>query len=126
MDELTLVYFDSWLSALSLLYKKSNSWDHGSVCKKLYGKGKRLRRMASLAFPTWLSEVLLHWCLLGNSRLTRGHLPVRKNLHAKEGLCGHLARLRLLASGDPVERIESFFGGPGDDVGNLFGLFSML
>jgi hypothetical protein len=43
-------------------------------------------------------------------------LPVRKNLHAKEGLCGHLARLRLLASGDPVERIESFFGGPGDDV----------
>jgi hypothetical protein len=45
-----------------------------------------------------------------------GHLPVRKKLHAKEGLCGHLARLRLLASGGPVERIESFFAGPGDDV----------
>ena len=43
-------------------------------------------------------------------------MPVRKNLHAKEGLCGHLARLGLLASGDPVERFESFFGGPGDDV----------
>ena len=36
--------------------------------------------------------------------------------HAKEGLCGHLARLRLLASEDPVERIERFFGSPGDDV----------
>jgi len=47
---------------------------------------------------------------------SRSHLPVRKNLYAKEGLCGHLARLRLLASGDPVERIGSFFGGPGDDV----------
>jgi hypothetical protein len=42
-------------------------------------------------------------------------MPVRKNLHAKEGLCGHLARLRLLASGDPVERIESF-GGPGEEL----------
>jgi hypothetical protein len=42
-----------------------------------------------------------------------GHLPVRKNLHAKERLCGHLARLGLLASGDPVERFESFFGGSG-------------
>jgi hypothetical protein len=47
---------------------------------------------------------------------TKGHSPVRRISHAKEGLCGHLARLRLLASGDPVERIERFFGSPGDDV----------
>jgi hypothetical protein len=39
-----------------------------------------------------------------------GHLPVRKKLHAKEGFCGHLARLRLSASGDPIELI------PRDDV----------
>jgi hypothetical protein len=56
---------------------------------------------------------------------TKGHLPVRKNSHAKEGLCGHLARLRLLASGDPVERIESSFGSPVTMCGNLFGHFSM-
>jgi hypothetical protein len=47
---------------------------------------------------------------------TKGHLSVRKNSLAKEGLCGHLARLRLLASEDPVERIERFFGSPCDDV----------
>jgi len=46
----------------------------------------------------------------------RSNLPVRENLCAKEGSGGHFGRLRLLASADPVERIGSFFGGPGDNV----------
>ncbi len=61
---------------------------------------------------------------VANPIANKGHLPVRKKLHAREGFCGQLARLRLLASRDPIERIQSFFGGPVDDVAGMYLVFS--
>jgi len=42
-------------------------------------------------------------------------LPVRKKLYAKEGFAV-TSRDSPLASGDPIELIQSFSGGPRDDV----------